>query len=257
MPKFGLKVWSSNKNYFESAQKLYQKNIYDYIELYVDPVSENQTAQDWNSLKIPFHLHGPHSYSGLNFSLKEKEFENRELIQKVEHFRKVLNPVYIIFHPGLNGVLKETIRQLSQFQSQFPEIFKRTLIENKPKLGLKDEICLGSSPEEIRRIMDEIGLVFCVDIGYAIYFAAWAQLPWEKVIEKFNTFNPAVYHLSDGDTASVKDMHEQFGCGNFDLARIIKMIPKDAFVAIETKRDVQQQLSDFEKDVNFLKRYVG
>ena len=254
--KLGLKTWSSNKDFMSPAETLYRKGVYDYIELYVNPASADTDALEWRKLKIPFQLHAPHSYSGLNLSLKSKEAENRQLIRKVDFFRKQLNPSYIIFHPGLEGKLEETLRQLKVFKTEFPEVFEKVIIENKPKLGLKGELCLGAMPQEIGQIMDSIGIGFCLDIGHAIYYAAWAKLPWQKIVEEFNALKPRAYHLSDGDIASFKDMHEHFGSGNFDFEKIMTMIPGDSFLAIETKRDSWKDLNDFEKDVDFIKRYL-
>ena len=45
--------------------------------------------------------------------------------------------------------------QYQQYQHQFPALFKRVLIENKPKVGLKGERCCGADPEEIRTVMGE------------------------------------------------------------------------------------------------------
>ena len=54
MYKFGLKLWSINKNYIDTAKKLYDENIYDYIELYAIPSSFDEYAHIWKSLNIPY-----------------------------------------------------------------------------------------------------------------------------------------------------------------------------------------------------------
>ena len=45
MYKFGLKLWSVNENYIDTAKKLYDENIYDYIELYAIPSSFDEYAE--------------------------------------------------------------------------------------------------------------------------------------------------------------------------------------------------------------------
>ena len=47
MYKFGLKLWSVNENYIDTAKKLYDENIYDYIELYAIPSSFDEYAELW------------------------------------------------------------------------------------------------------------------------------------------------------------------------------------------------------------------
>ena len=47
MKRYGLKLWSINKNYINAAKSLYEKNIYDYIELYAVPNSFDEYAALW------------------------------------------------------------------------------------------------------------------------------------------------------------------------------------------------------------------
>jgi sugar phosphate isomerase/epimerase len=184
-------------------------------------------------------------------SLSEGERENRALIDGTEKFRVELRPVHVIFHPGLNGDIFETIRQLRLFKVEYPALFNLALIENKPKIGLKGEACIGSSPEEIKRIVGETGLGFCLDVGHAINYSAWACLKYFDILDIFQSLKPKMYHLSDGDFHSEKDVHLNFGKGNFDLPYIIKKIPWNARVTIETEKDPSLNLSDFEEDVRF------
>ncbi len=256
MFKIGLKLWSSNLNYLKPVQDLYQQKIFDYLELFIDPKSPLETVSYWQQLKIPFHCHAPHYFAGVNFSDPAYKDLNEVQVKRVEFFRQVLNPEFIIFHPGINGKLDETIRQLNFFKNQYPELFKTVLIENKPKLGLNGQVCLGASAPEIQSILQSIGCGFCLDIGHAICFAAWAKLEWEKVINDFLTLKPRVYHLSDGDHHSVIDLHEHFGAGNFDLPRILKMLPPNQGLTIETKKDSPDNLDDFKRDALYLKKIL-
>ena len=51
MYKLGLKLWSINTDvYYEEAKKLYEKKLFDYIELYVVPNSA-QTIKKCKKLK--------------------------------------------------------------------------------------------------------------------------------------------------------------------------------------------------------------
>ncbi|MBU0764058.1 MAG: hypothetical protein KJ607_04400, partial [Bacteroidetes bacterium] len=117
--KLGLKLFSTNTELIPAAQKLKKDNIYDYIELYVVPGSFNSVVKAWTTLDIPFIIHAPHSYSGLNLSIREHEDSNRSLIGEVELFRSQLNPLKIIFHSGINGSVDETIRQILLFKKIF------------------------------------------------------------------------------------------------------------------------------------------
>lgn len=253
MVKLGLKIWSTNIGYINPTQELYKKRVFDYIELYVDPRSTPEDLLNWQKISIPFCLHAPHSYSGLNPSQPTMEDGNRLLIEKVEQFRKVLSPVQVIFHSGIDGSLEETIRQLKLFKSEFPEIFKIAVIENKPKLGLKQEHCVGSSPEEIARIIQAVGMGFCLDVGHAIYYSAWKGSDWQETVRDFLHLSPKMFHLSDGDIHSQTDKHYHFGKGNFDFLRIVEMMSSETCVTIETEKNSKDDLIDFENDARYLR----
>ncbi len=248
---FGLKLWSTNDYYIKSALELFKKKQFDYIELYIVPGSVD-SIPDWEELNIPFILHAPHSLSGLNPSIESCEIRNFELIAEIEEYRKVLNPEFIIFHPGIDGTLEETIRQFCEIRNKFPEIHKCLLVENKPALGLNGENCIGSSPHEIAWIIQKIGSGFCLDIGHAICSANSSKSYWHDVISDFLRLDPTMFHLSDSDIHSEKDAHRNFGSGTFELSEILEQIPEDARITIETEKSSKDNLDDFERDVKYL-----
>ncbi|MFQ5685291.1 MAG: sugar phosphate isomerase/epimerase family protein [Candidatus Scalindua sp.] len=251
--KLGLKLWSTNTFYIKPALELYRQGAFDYVELYVDPGSGKDCQSQWTGKEFPFVLHAPHSYSGLNLSLRKCKSENLRILKEVESFRLALEPKFVIFHPGILGSINETIRQINDMKKEIPDIYNLAIIENKPKIGLKGEICIGASPEEIERIIGETDIGFCLDIGHAICFAAWAQIGWEEVVDQFTKLGPKVYHLSDGSMSSHTDAHLHYGDGDFDLSKIIKWIPSNKYVSVETEKDPELYLKDFERDVNYLK----
>ena len=253
MYKLGLKVWSSNLFYISLADGLYNDGVFDYVELYVVPGSDKSCSQKWRQAKFPFILHAPHSSDGFNLSLKECEAKNRILIKEVDSFREVLSPRYVIFHPGTNGSIRETIRQISMFRHEFAELFNLAVVENKPKIGINGEECIGVSPEEIKELLNETGLGFCLDVGHAICYAAWKRTEYESVIEQFIKLKPKMFHLMDGDVNSKTDVHLNFGKGNFKLKEILSKIPPDAYISVETNKKSKSNLNDFEEDVGYLR----
>ena len=256
MHKLGLKIWSTNIFYIKPAIELYGKKILDYLELYVVPGSATEYLSKWEEVNLPIILHAPHSNAGFNLSLKDVGFKNRSLIREVEVFREALNPKSVIFHPGTNGSMEETIRQVNMFKNEFPGLFDLAVMENKPKMGLNGEICVGASPEEMKKALDETELGFCLDIGHAICYAAWGKMEYKNIIDQFIKLKPKMYHLSDGDVRSQTDMHLNFGKGNFDLQKIIRMIPQDAYVSIETNKRSQTDLDDFKEDALYFRMHA-
>ncbi|KHE90629.1 MAG: sugar phosphate isomerase/epimerase [Candidatus Scalindua rubra] len=251
--KLGLKLWSSNTFYIKPALELHLRGVFDYVELYVDPGSGKNLPGKWKKSGLPFCLHVPHAYSGFNLSQRKCQSENLSLLKEVEFYRLALEPEFVIFHPGIQGSIDETVRQIHDMKKVFPDIFNLAIIENKPKIGLKGEICVGASPGEIEQIIEETDLGFCLDIGHAICYAAWAQIGWGNVVDQFMKLGPKVYHLSDGNMNSHKDLHLHYGDGDYELSKIIKLIPSDVYVSVETDKDPELHLNDFERDVNYLK----
>lgn len=251
--KPGLKLWSSNWFYLKPASELYVEGVFDYAELYVVPGTSQDFLEQWKEAKFPFFLHAPHSYSGLNFALKKFETANRTLITEVESFRIALNAGLTIFHPGTGGTIEETIRQIKTFKGEFPGLFKSAVIENKPKLGLNGEFCIGASAEEMKQILHETGLGFCLDFGHAVCYAAWKGVGYESILDQFLELQPSIFHLSDGDMNSAIDRHLNFGKGNFELEAMVSRIPSNACISIETPKETGADLRDFETDVTYLR----
>jgi len=249
--KLGLKLWSKNDNYIESAISLYEKGVFGYIELFAVPGSASYIKK-WEEVNIPFILHAPHSLAGFNPSIEMRQGANFAILPELDKFRSALNPKFIIFHPGLNGTIDETIRQFCEIRRQFPEIHKLALVENKPEIGLNAEQCIGSTPQEIANIMDKAEMGFCFDIGHAVCAANSAGIEPHVLFHDFLRLQPAMYHLSDGDENGEQDTHLNYGSGNYNLGNILQLLPNDARITIETDKCSDDNLNDFAKDVEHL-----
>ncbi|MDE7169582.1 MAG: sugar phosphate isomerase/epimerase [Mucispirillum sp.] len=256
MKRFGLKLWSRNKNYMKTAKELYDKGIYDYIELYALPDSINETGMLWRGLNIPYIIHAPHYAHGLNFSDKEKEKSNLDMAGEALRFADLLNAEKVIFHPGIGGCYKETARQMRLIKDA------RVIVENKPReiaVKLKNikenDICAGYSPEQIKYITDETGLGFCLDIGHGICAANSLKKDVISFLKEFIVLNPVMYHISDGDKDGVIDKHYNINRGSFDFAEIFSLMPDKAVVSVETSKSADDNLDDFIEDIRLLREY--
>jgi len=253
--KTGLKLHSTNENYLEPAAELFSAGIYDYIELYIVPDSL-KFIEKWSALEIPFIIHAPHSMSGLNPARKESAEQNLNLVGQVDEYRNALRPEFIIFHPGIDGEIEESIRQFESFIKFYPELHPHILIENKPVVGLNNESCIGSTPDAIRKMLTELNTGFCLDIGHAIYAAAALNRAFREFLKEFSLLEPAVYHLSDGKVGSVKDIHLHLGEGDLPLGDIIRDIPPDAMLTLETPKGSKEELNSFKADIEFVRRIL-
>ncbi len=248
MIELGLKIWSTNDYYVSDAVRLYEEGWCQYIELYSVPKSFQTCFHIWEGIKhIPFIIHAPHSQSGLNFAKSDCKKQNLSYAREAIEFANLLSASYIIFHPGTDGDLNETIQQIQEIWDP------RIVIENKPYWGVDGTIlCNGYTPEQIQLVIQKAKTGFCLDIGHAICAAnALKQEPF-AFISEFMTLNPQMFHLCDGDFISLYDQHLHLGKGNFPLKKIIESFPKSCKLSLETPKDYQNKLSDFEDDVTYL-----
>lgn len=256
MHKFGLKLWSVNKNYVDTAKKLYDENIYDYIELYAIPSSFDEYAALWKSLNIPYIIHGPHFMHGINFSVIDKLNDNMKLAYEALKYADYLNADKIIFHPGINGDYRQTAKQIKMINDE------RIIIENKPYHVTMERnnielynVCVGYSPEQIKYIIEESGAGFCLDLGHATCAANSLHINYLDFLKEFISLNPYMYHISDGDINGTIDKHYNIGKGSYDFNRLFSIIPENSMMSVETVKSSKDNLDDFVCDMKLLREY--
>lgn len=249
MIKIGLKLWSTNTSFHTEILELYEKGYFSYIELFAVPESKKIVREFWKKIDIPYIIHAAHSMTGLNFSKKEMLNRNFVLADEAKYFADELKADKIIFHPGIDGELEETIHQINLIKDS------RFLIENKPALGLNAEKCIGSSIHEIQTIINECGCRFCLDFGHAIAAANTYKIEPLQYCKDFMYLKPVIFHLTDGDYTSEKDHHFHYGLGTFPLTEIFELIPDSSFVTNEAKRDSQDSLKEIIRDTEYSKSF--
>ena len=254
--EFGLKLWSINENYIEPALSLYEQGLYHFIELFVVPGSASY-IEKWHVLPIPFILHAPHSLAGFNPAITARKDANFALLPELDEYRSAVNPEFIVFHPGVDGSLEETIIQFIELRERYPKIHAVSIVENKPKIGLTGTFCMGASPDEIARIQQKADMGFCFDIGHAICAANTSGIPPQDLFRDFMDLEPELFHLSDGNAESEYDSHLNFGKGTFNISTIVKQLPNDAKVTIETDKSSKGNLDDFAADAEFLEKIIN
>lgn len=250
MHKIGLKLWNINTDYYlKEAEKLFDKGVFDYIELYIVPGNLDKLKY-WKKLNIPFDIHAPHFAHGMNLSKKEFRGSNFDKYKEVKIFADELNASIIVFHGGSGGDYRETAEQLKSFDDE------RILIENKPFKTLSfvnEPYYVGAKFEEIKYIKENVGCGFCLDIGHCICAANSFNTEPFSYIEQFATLKPARVHLSDIHTDTVMDEHLHYGQGNLNFEKLFNILPQDIPITIETIKNSKTDLNDFEMDAKFLK----
>lgn len=244
---YGLKLWSTNENYVNEAVRLYEQGVYQYIELFAVPDSYKKFINIWKTLDIPYVIHAPHFKFGFNLAKKECFDKNMQMAKEVFSFADDLDATIIIFHPGIDGDIHQTAYQIKKIFDP------RVVIENKPYYALVDNlVCNGHSPEEIELVMQEAGVGFCMDVGHAICAANAKKIDPFEYLQRFKKLGPRLFHLSDGNAIGVYDEHKHLGQGSFDIKKIIDVLPLHCSISIETNKDFEDSLKDFEADICYL-----
>ena len=248
----GLKLHSTNISLIAEAEKCKEEGFFDYVELYIIPGTYEETIEAWKKLDIPYVIHAPHSFHGVNLAQVDKREINLKHFNEARQFADDLGSDIIIVHGGNNGSFAETIHQIGLFNEQ------RIALENKPKIGIQNEECVGWSPDEFHRAM-AVGVLSgtVLDFVHAVYAANSAKMDEMEIIKAFMVFHPKVFHLSDGDASSEKDIHLNFGKGSLNIAEFLSVIPEGALVAIETPHDESRGLEDFVNDIHFLRNLLA
>lgn len=247
MLNIGLKIGSVDVQYTDEIKKLYEKGVFQYIELFSVLNTFNDTISYWKQFDIPFGIHAPHSMAGLNLANYNEHKANLKKIEESIKFADSLKADYIIFHSGVNGNIEESVSQLRSFCD------RRFLLENKPVKGFGNVTCVGSSFKELKTAIDELNCGFVLDFGHAVCAARTLQKDPIIFIQELNKLSPKIFHLTDGDFYSEYDSHFHYGDGNFPLKDFLNFVPSDAFVTNEAKRFDLLTLSEVEKDSCYLR----
>jgi sugar phosphate isomerase/epimerase len=249
--RIGLKLWSIDSAMISESIKLYKKKCFDYIELYVVPCTYDSTFEKWASFEGKFIIHCPHGGHGFNLADSSLRDKNQLKFKEVQGFANALKADHIIVHLGNNGSLDESILQLNDISDS------RIFIENKPIEGLNGEKCIGSSPEDIKKVLQETHVQgFVLDFGHAIYASNTLKIDKFDFIRRFMTLKPKVFHFSDGFCNSTKDCHCNLGEGDFDLRKILSYIPQDSPVTLEISHSFKRGFTNFEENVKYLTKIL-
>ena len=242
--KFGLKLWSTNIEFIEEAQGLINDDYFDYIELTFIPVTK---IIPFIKNNISYILHMPTSNHGFNLGNDEKTVEKIKIIKKSIEWGNRLNAKYIIIHPGFGSLdkSKEILKNIDD---------DRFIIENMPKIGIKNQKMLGYNPLQIKDLkMNKFG--FCFDLNHAIKASISLNEDYKEFINKFSKIKPNMFHISDGKLNTQIDEHLPIGDGDYDWQFLIDYIKKSSckYVTLETPR---KTLKDDLKNLKKIKKYV-
>jgi deoxyribonuclease-4 len=242
--KFGLKLWSTNTQLIPQAVNLIDEKIFNYIELFVVPATQINPF----IIDIPYIIHIPHDRYGIDINDSKKNPYSLQIINECEIWADRLNAQYLILHPG-EGSLKNGADLLRDITDN------RILIENMPRVGINNEDMTGYSPDQIKELIGENELGFCLDLHHAVKAAVSMKRDYKEIISDFLALQPKVFHISDGDSKTDKDYHQDIGSGSFDFAFFKKCIQNSGskIITLETPRRNHLSFNDDIKNIRMLR----
>lgn len=261
MRKFGVKLWSKdfvkNPGFAEQSIAAVKDGSFDYVELFALPgtYDELHNAVYAGLHDIPVIIHAPHSVFGVDTGNAERFEQNRIDLEASFRFADLLKSEIIILHPGFNedeAALAESINQFRRLHD------RRLAVENMPAWCSSTGRALhGSSPEQIKRFIEETDCQFCLDFSHAVCAANHYGRDKLSDLQAYQRLKPCMYHLCDGDWNSDKDEHRHYGEGNYPLGELLKdYTDSDALITMETGHGIPTAIRPWINDITYLKGFL-
>ncbi len=247
--KFGLKLWSKNKDLMGEANRLINENFFHYVELFYVPETEIKPFLEHD---IPYVVHIPTENFGLNIGDKNKKEFNLKIINACINWADKLNAKYIIQHAD-SGSLDDAKNLLKEVHDD------RIVIENMPKVGINGEKMLGYEPEQLKELMGVENFGFCLDFGHAVKAAVSMDKDYREYVNELLKLKPDMFHISDCNLKTEIDEHLNIGEGELDFEFLKECILKgdSRYVTVETPRKTLNSLDEDLVNLKKLKKIFG
>ncbi|MDD5738622.1 MAG: TIM barrel protein [Candidatus Pacebacteria bacterium] len=226
MFKYGIKIWSVNKDWFSEVVELIKQGKADFVEIYLVPSSFKLSDFDifkQNNIQVSLHCpHTSHNFDVFNLTKKSLDIWNNQVVKTADY----LNSQFIILHPGI-GENKETFKRESLKIKD-----SRVLMESMVKVGFVGVeeggvMCFGYSKEELEFIHKDCGFDICFDVCHSLASAAWQKIDsYDFISECIDLLKPRYFHLAGGNIEDETDRHLDLWEGNFDYKFIKEKLAK-------------------------------
>jgi len=239
--RYGLKLRTDNESSIPEADKLMEKGIFDYVELFCMP---NHNTEDYPSnVEV---IHAPHAIQGFNIADKSKRDFNLKCMEESLKLADKTKAKYIIVHAGNtnNGGDEETAKKFLNKINDY-----RIIIENKPIKLHTDGIVinygstgLGYDAKKLEDICsNKYGI--CLDFVHACKSALTTKSDYKEVVKEFMKLKPKVFHICDSTFNREEDEHVHLGKGCYDLSFFKECIENNEsqIASLETPREKSLQ----------------
>ncbi|MFH0862328.1 MAG: TIM barrel protein [Candidatus Altiarchaeota archaeon] len=200
-----------------------------------------------HQFRLPVIIHNMHFTWGVNFANPKKGEINRRSLEYAIKLADEYDARHIIVHPERHEDDGCSEDQLVKFLSTYRD--DRIIIESMPYFS-EGARFYGYDRDGMKRIMARTGRQMCLDFPHTSEAAVDLGKDPLTHVKDMMRLNPAHYHLSDTHLGTGKDEHTHLGEGNLPMAEYKKLIPKTAWVTLETPHDDPEKTK---KDIEYLK----
>ena len=234
--KIGVKTYN-NENFLRHFQ-----TKCDFFE--IQAIQKNN-FYFLKNFKKPIIIHAEHQGFGINNADSKLKNKNLKSINFARKLADKTNAKKIVMHPGGRILNKNCSKETAiKFAKNIQD--KRIVIENIT--DIKTALC--KTPEEMKEFLELTGKEFCLDFNHAIYVAHKLGKNQIKFIKDFLKLKPTHFHLGGQITWNFLNLikghkdHLQLSESNIDLKKIVKLIPKNTTVTLETTTDIYKTEND-------------
>jgi len=238
--KFGVKIATRNFNFIPEIYT--NKSIIDYIEIILMSDFTSKDIEIIKNLEMPYALHIPNAFYGIDFGDISKNAQNLEYIEKINKYVNDLNPLCVIIHPE-TGDINLSIENIKKIK------LKPLALENMPYKSLVENDLLGYDILSLREYFKQIpNLEFCLDINHAIKVTISKKIDYQKFIKELIAFKkPIIFHISGGNLNKEKDEHLPLDKGDYNIAQIKEILfeyKEELYLTFETPKDYRKGIKD-------------
>ncbi len=230
--KIGVKIFPQDLDYIPDIAK-----HCDFLEVMAIPGSDFKILKKFHE---NFSIHVAHERWGSNLANPVKKKTNDICSKAASDAADILDADNIVIHPGFieskSCTADEVIESLAKLDSRF-------IVENMPPFSMHDCQHIGSTVEELSRIMSASNKGLCLDVVHAACFAYKEKMDYLDFLKQLLKLKPKYFHIYN-TKEGIKDQHSHLKDGYLDIEKIVGILPDDAMLLLETPHGIKEQIED-------------